>query len=76
MAIPAPTPTDDPAGVISIFSDSYTNVSGLDKTLINPNTGCYYFEVADGDSVLKYEGLNYQGTQLMRLQLSLKPSSY
>ena len=28
--LPAPTPTDDPAGVISIFSDSYTNVSGLD----------------------------------------------
>ena len=62
--LPAPTPTDDPAGVISIFSDSYTNVSGLDTNPNwNQNTVVTTFEVAEGDSVLKYEGLNYQGTQ-------------
>lgn len=62
--LPAPTPTDDPAGVISIFSDSYTNVSGLDTNPDwNQQTVVTTFEVAEGDSVLKYEGLNYQGTQ-------------
>ncbi|MEK9603049.1 MAG: hypothetical protein VW127_01330, partial [Flavobacteriaceae bacterium] len=62
--LPAPTPTEEPAGVISIFSDSYINVSGLDT---NPNwnqeTIVTTFEVADGDNVLKYDGLNYQGTE-------------
>jgi Bacterial Ig-like domain (group 2) len=59
----APTPTRNPADVISIFSDAYTNVAGTD---FNPNWGqatvVSQVSVA-GNNTLLYTGLNYQGTQ-------------
>ncbi|WP_041632796.1 carbohydrate binding domain-containing protein [Maribacter sp. HTCC2170] len=59
----APTPTAAEADVISVFSDAYTDVSGTD---FNPNWGqatvVTQVDVA-GDNTLKYENLNYQGTQ-------------
>jgi hypothetical protein len=59
----APTPTRNPADVISIFSDAYTNVAGTD---FNPNwgqaTAVSQVPVA-GNNTLLYSGLNYQGTQ-------------
>jgi hypothetical protein len=59
----APTPTVAEADVISVFSDSYTDVAGTD---FNPNWGqatvVTQVDVA-GDNTLKYENLNYQGTQ-------------
>ena len=58
----AAAPTQDAAGVMSIFSDSYTDVEGTD---FNPNWG-QSTQVSnldlDGNSVMKYAGLNYQGT--------------
>ena len=59
----APTaPTLDAADVMSVFSDSYTDVAGTD---FNPNWG-QSTQVSnielDGNSVMKYAGLNYQGT--------------
>ena len=58
----AAAPTLDAAGVMSIFSDSYTDVEGTD---FNPNWG-QSTQVSnldlDGNSVMKYAGLNYQGT--------------
>lgn len=59
----APTPTNNPADVISVFSDAYTNIPGTD---FNPNWG-QATQVAQvsvaGNNTLRYSGLNYQGTQ-------------
>ncbi len=59
----APTPPARAAGdVISIFSNAYTNITGVDY---NPNWGqgtvTTTIDVA-GNATLKYAGLNYQGT--------------
>ncbi|MBK8566874.1 MAG: Ig-like domain-containing protein [Saprospiraceae bacterium] len=62
--VAAPVPTRNPADVISIFSDAYTNAAGTD---FNPNWGqatvVSQVPVA-GNNTLLYSGLNYQGTQL------------
>lgn len=60
----APTPTRNPANVISIFSDAYTNVSG---TNFNPNWGQQTIVTQtpiQGNNTLRYQNLNYQGIQL------------
>ncbi|MDZ7613359.1 MAG: hypothetical protein U5K51_06320 [Flavobacteriaceae bacterium] len=59
----APTPpARDAANVISVFSNAYTNIAGVDY---NPNWGqgtvTTVIDVA-GNTTLKYAGLNYQGT--------------
>ncbi|MCG8373216.1 MAG: T9SS type A sorting domain-containing protein [Balneolales bacterium] len=62
--IAAPVPVPDSENVISIFSDSYTNVEGTD---FNPNwnqSTIASVVMIGEDSLLKYEGLNYQGTEL------------
>jgi hypothetical protein len=60
----APVPTFSAANVLSVFSDSYTNVAGTD---FNPNWGqstiVSQVPIA-GNNTLKYKGLNYQGIQL------------
>ena len=60
----APAPTRNPADVISVFSDTYTNLPGTD---FFPNWGqatvVTQVPVA-GNNTLLYSGLNYQGTQL------------
>lgn len=62
--VAAPTPTFNPANVISVFSDAYSNVAGSD---LNPNWGqatvVSQAPVA-GNNTLIYSGLNYQGLQL------------
>lgn len=61
--IAAPTPTRNPADVISVFSDTYTNIPGTD---FNPNWGqatvVTQVPIA-GNNTLRYGGLNFQGTQ-------------
>ena len=60
----APTPEEDPANVISVYSDSYSNIPGSD---LNPDWGqatVVTEELIDGNNTLKYEGLNYQGLML------------
>jgi hypothetical protein len=62
--VPAPTPTFNPANVISVFSDAYTNIPGSD---LNPNWGqatVVTQKSIDGNNTLLYTGLNYQGLQL------------
>ena len=57
----APTPTQNAADVISIYSDTYTNIGGVD---LNPNWGqaTVVTEVSiDGNNTLLQAGLNYQG---------------
>lgn len=59
----APAPTLAEANVISVFSDAYTDVAGTDY---NPNWGQATMvtqEEIAGNNTLKYENLNYQGTQ-------------
>ncbi len=61
---PAPVPTYAAANVISVFSNSYTNIAG---TNLNPNWGqaTVVTQVSiSGNTTLKYSGLNYQGIQL------------
>jgi CxxC motif-containing protein (DUF1111 family)/predicted lipoprotein with Yx(FWY)xxD motif len=55
---PAPTPDEDPSNVLSIFSDSYTDISGVN---FNPAWG-QSTTVTNADGVLSYQNLNYQGT--------------
>jgi hypothetical protein len=62
--IPAPTPTLPANEVISIFSNAYTPLPGVN---LNPNWGqatAVSFVVIQGDTVMKYGGLDYQGTEL------------
>ena len=69
----APTPTNDATNVVSIYSDSYTNVatnynpgwgqSGAVNTTYNPTgTGT--------DLVMAYTNFNYQGTEMTTQNLS------
>jgi hypothetical protein len=63
-SVAAPTPTYPAGNVLSIFSDSYTNVPGTD---FFPNWGqstvVSQVPIA-GNNTLLYTNLNYQGTQL------------
>jgi len=69
----APTPSHPASGVLSVFSDAYTNVAGTD---FNPpwgqSTVVSLTQIA-GNNTLKYAGLNYQGTQFAN---PLNVSSY
>ena len=56
----APTPDEDPSAVLSIFSDSYSNITGVD---FNPNWG-QSTTVSIANGVISYQNLNYQGTTL------------
>jgi len=61
---PAPTPTQAATDVISIYSDTYTDVVGSD---LNPNWGqatvVTQIQIS-GNNTLSYQGLNYQGLQI------------
>ena len=63
-AVAAPTPTQDPADVISIYSGTYTDIAGTD---FNPGWGqttiVSFVEIV-GNETMKYETFNYQGIQL------------
>ena len=67
-----PTPPHASADVISVYSDTYTNLAGTD---FNPNwgqsTAVTVDYVAAGNNTLKYENLNYQGTQYTNQNVSL-----
>jgi hypothetical protein len=60
----APVPTYSAASVISVFSDSYTNIAG---TNLNPGWGqttVMSQQLIAGNNTMKYAGLNYQGIEL------------
>jgi hypothetical protein len=59
----APTPIQTESNVISIYSDAYTDVEG---TNFNPGWGqstSVSYETVEGNNVLSYSGLDYQGTE-------------
>ncbi|MFB9056804.1 hypothetical protein ACFFU9_08630 [Mariniflexile ostreae] len=69
-AATAPTRDETNHQVLSIFSDAYANISG---TNYNPNWGqstVATIEMVAGEEVLKYEGLNYQGTEYAEQNVS------
>ena len=60
----APEPTQEESNVVSVFSDSYTNVAGTD---LNPDWGQATLvteEQIEDNNTLVYTGLNYQGIML------------
>ena len=63
--VAAPAPMHDAADVMSIYSEAYSNLA---ETNFNPNWGQSTMvtvdEVVAGTNTLKYESLNYQGTNL------------
>lgn len=66
----APTPTLAEANVISIFSDAYTNIDGVN---LNPAWGqsTVVTEMTiQGNNTLLYTGLNYQGTEFIAQDVS------
>jgi hypothetical protein len=66
----APTPTLAEANVISIFSDAYTNIDGVN---LNPDWGqstVVTEMVIEGNNTLLYTGLNYQGTEFIAQDVS------
>jgi len=67
----APIPTRPQADVVSIFSDSYTNIAAD----LNPNWGQSgsvnpTFTVTPGNNILAYTNFNYQGTLVTATNLS------
>ena len=66
----APTPTLSEANVISIFSDAYTNIAGVN---LNPAWGqstVVTQMTIEGNNTLLYTGLNYQGTEFTAQDVS------
>ena len=65
----APTPSQDSADVISVYSDAYTSIA----TNTNPNwgqqTNATEIQI-DGNNILKYANLNYQGLQYTQTDVS------
>ena len=62
--VSAPMPTLPANNVISVFSDAYNDIPG---TNLNPNWGqatVVSFLNIQGDTTMKYSGLNYQGIEL------------
>jgi hypothetical protein len=60
----APSPSQEAANVISVFSDAYPNIAG---TELNPNWGqatVVTEESIEGNNTLVYSDLNFQGIQL------------
>jgi hypothetical protein len=66
------TPTYSAGEVISIFSDAYTSIDGIN---LNPNWGqstAVSTETIADNTVLKYDNLNYQGTEVPNIDVSAK----
>ncbi|MBU2882020.1 putative Ig domain-containing protein [Psychrosphaera sp. B3R10] len=70
----APVPMASASDVISIFSDSYTNVDGVN---VNPDWGqatATSIVDVDGNNTVKMENLNYQGIEFSNQDVSSKMS--
>jgi len=66
----APTPTLPATSVISIFSDAYTNITGVN---FNPGWGQATIQsmvLLGGNNTIKYANLNYQGTEFPTVNAS------
>lgn len=70
-SVAAPDPTQPAANVISVYSDAYNNLAG---TNFNPWWGQQTIVTVDypiaGNNTLRYENLNYQGTEFTSQDVS------
>lgn len=66
----APTPTQDPADVISLFSDAYTNVP-VDTWLTGWSAAAYSELSIQGNSTKRYANLNFAGIETIASQLDI-----
>lgn len=76
--VSAPTPTIDESNVISVFNtgNPYTDISPVDY---DPNWGQATIAtqvLINGNNTLKYENLNYQGTDFSSIQQDLTGMTY
>ena len=62
-ATAAPTPTKNPADVLSLFSNAYTNLPGIDWFPFWNQSTQYQQVQIQGDDVKRYYNLNYEGVQ-------------
>ncbi|MBN2830107.1 MAG: hypothetical protein JXR56_07295, partial [Candidatus Cloacimonetes bacterium] len=61
---PAPTPDELQENVISIYSDSFTDITGTNYDPFWGQSTLVSFEDILGNNVMKYDIFNYQGTEL------------
>ncbi len=66
--IAAPTPTQDPQNVISMFSDAYTDVT-VDTWRTDWSDGVYQEVSIDGNPTKKYTSLNFVGIETVGANL-------
>jgi len=59
----APVPDKSATDVVSVYSDAYTSVEGINFTPSWNQTTVVTFESVAGDNVMKYSNLNFQPTQ-------------
>ena len=62
LTVPAPAPTE--TGVISVYSDNYTNISTVNLNPVWGQSTVFSEETIDGGKVIKLQGLNYQGIEM------------
>lgn len=67
-AVAAPVPAQNAADVISIYSDSYTDLSGTNLSPDWGQTTMVSFEDIGGNEMMKYDVFNYQGIELSGAQ--------
>ena len=73
----APAPTYDASSVISIFSDKYTNISGVNTNPYWGGQGTKSADfVVDGDHVLNYYDFKYVGTTMPLVDASAMTSAH
>ncbi len=66
-AVAASTPTKSPLNVLSVFSDTYSNISGTDFFPNWGQTTVVSTYTIGGNAALKYSNFNYEGTQFASL---------
>ena len=59
---PIPSHNETTNGIVSIYSDSYTDITGVDYNPAWGQVTQVTYEVLDGNNALKYSNLNFQGT--------------
>ncbi len=63
--VAAPVPTVDAEDVISIYSDSYTDLEGTNFAAPWGQSTVVSFDDIEGNNMMKYATFNFQGTQLL-----------
>lgn len=73
--VPAPTPELDPANVISMFSDAYTNVP-VDTWRTEWSVADFEEVDVMGNAVLKYSNLNFVGAETVMNQIDISEMTH